>query len=186
MKDEGQRTNDEGRTTKDDRQIADGGRWSSVVGLSSSVTLTVTTTEGLAVAELVSGPTPGTAHVRVTVAPNLLQIAGVPIRPGAPAALALTISPPKILPGARTYLSATVADEYGNPVAEGTAVRFVASRGAPRQADVPTAGGIASLWLTADQQLGSINIVAISGDASAFGTVEVVVVRGYVPLVLRR
>ena len=71
-------------------------------------------------------------------------------------------------------------------MAEGTAVRFVASRGAPRQADVSTAGGVASLWLTADQPLGSINIVALSGNASAFGTVEVVAVRGYVPLVLWR
>ena len=153
--------------------------------ITSSVTLTVSTTGGAAIAELVSGPAAGTAHVRVTVTPSLWQTAELPIRPGGPASITLTAHPPAVVIGGRTRLTAAVTDEYGNPVAEGTAVRFIASRGEPRQADVSTSGGVASTWLTADRQPGALSIAVISGNASAFGSVEVTLVRRYVPLVVR-
>ncbi|MCX6030199.1 MAG: S8 family serine peptidase [Chloroflexi bacterium] len=165
--------NDEGRITNHASRIT------------SSVTLTVPSTGGTAIAELVSGPVAGTAHVRVTVTPSLWQTADLPIRPGGPMTITLTANPPAVVFGGRTQLTAFVTDEYGNKVAEGTAVRFVASRGEPRQADVSTTSGVASTWLTADRQPGVISVVVISGNASAFGSVEVTPVRRYVPLVVR-
>jgi hypothetical protein len=161
------------------------GRWPIAGGeVWSTVTLTVTTTRGMAAAELVSGPAAGMAHVQVAVAPGLRQTADVPIRPAAAATVTLIANPQRVFVGGRTQLTATVTDCYGNAVAEGTMVRFRANRGRLDQTDVPTVAGIASTWLTADRQPGAISIVAISGYASSdFATVEVDLLRSYMPLV---
>jgi hypothetical protein len=166
-------------------QIADS-KWQGAGDLVlATVTLTLTTTSGTAVAGLVSGPVAGTAHVRVAVAPNLLQTAEVSIRPGGPMTVTLTANPPRVLVGGRVQLVATVTDGYGNPVADGTVVRFAVNRGRLDQTEVGTLAGVASTWFTADRQPGSISAVAISGYASGFGTVEVEMVRRYVPLMIR-
>ena len=147
--------------------------------------LVAMTANGIAEVELVSGQTPGTAHVQASVAPDLLATGTLSIQPGPPATLTLTVVPSQIHVGGRVQLLATVADQYSNPVGDGTMVRFGANRGTLDQIEVPTQAGQAATRLTVDQGgTGTISLVALSGDAFALGTLEVVPVVNYLPLIL--
>ncbi len=152
----------------------------------AAASLVVTTTQGSATAELVSGHSAGAAHLRASAAPGLLATATVTIRPGPPQSVTLAIQPAQVRPGGRVQLAATVLDQFGNAAADGTTVQFFASRGQLDANQVLTHGGVAANWLTAPFQPGSITVFVNCGSASTFGSLEVVALRTYLPLIVKR
>ena len=154
--------------------------------LASTTTLTVPTQTGVALVQLVSGTQAGQAQVRASTAPNLLDIASIAFQSGPPTApITLTVQPPSVLPGTKARLTVTIRDQYGNPVVDGTMAHFAASRGFLDPLDAPTHGGQASTSLVADDQLGIISIVAISGGISTFGSLEVGQAKFFLPVIVR-
>ena len=147
--------------------------------------LVATTANGVALADLVSDQTAGTAHVRAAVASNLSAATYVTILAGPPASLTLAVEPTQIPVGGRARLTATAVDAYGNRVADGVVVRFGANRGLLDPAEAATNGGVAATWLTVRSGVGPVSLVALSGSASAFGSLEVVAGRWYLPVVWR-
>ena len=87
--------------------------------------------------------------------------------------------------GGRARLTATAVDAYGNRAADGAVVRFGADRGTLDPLEAATNGGAAATWLTVRSGTGPVSLVALSGSASAFGALEVVAGRWYLPRVLR-
>jgi adhesin/invasin len=152
-----------------------------------AITLTVTTTGGVATAELVSGETPGVAHVRAARGLNLVQTGVVVIQPGAPAALSLAIEPSQVPVGGRAVITATVRDQFSNPVADGITVRFRVSRGQLTASQASTRDGQATTTLIAPRQLGPISVFVetAAGSAAAFGEVETIPARAYLPMATR-
>ncbi len=116
---------------------------------SGAATLNVTTTNGVATASLASSTTVTTATVTASVIP-----AGVPngsvdvfFAPGLPFAVTSVVVPTMIeVCGAEAVVTATVRDQFGNLVADGTNVTFNVVQG-PRGDMFPrlttTVGGIA-------------------------------------------
>ncbi len=151
--------------------------------------LAVSTVQGVAQADVVSGAMAGSATVRAAIAPEVYDALNVTFRPDAPASLTLAIDPPQVRTGGRVELSAWVTDQFGNPVQDGTPVSFAASSGRLSQALVLTSDGAALTWLTAPLQPGPVQVVAVSGAASDFETLTVEEgppLQGvFLPLVLR-
>ncbi len=147
--------------------------------------LAVNTVNGLAHADLVSGQAAGAAHVTAAVRPSLEATTTVAILPDAPSAVALTIEPETAAVGSRVRLTAQVTDRFGNPVADGTPVSFAAERGRVEQGTVTTQGGSATTLLIASPWPGTVNVVAISGGVSAFGSLTLVGTTTYLPLLVK-
>jgi len=152
-----------------------------------AITLAVTTTGGVATAELISGEVPGVARVRAASGPNLVQTGAVIIQPGAPAALSLAIEPAQVPVGGRAVITATVRDRFANSVADGITVRFRASRGQLTASQAATRDSQATTTLIAPRQLGPISVFVetAAGSAAAFGEVEVIPARVYLPTATR-
>ncbi len=148
-------------------------------------TLPVGTAQGLAQVDLLSGQIPGTAHVRAEAAGAPPQIVPVQIKEGAPAKITLTLKPLVVRRGGRLEIVANVVDKNGNPVADGTVVSFAANRGTLDRTSAATSAGLAYTWLTAPVTAGPIQIVALSGPASAFGSASVAVAERFLPLIMR-
>ncbi|MCX7707860.1 MAG: hypothetical protein N2204_07615, partial [Anaerolineae bacterium] len=148
--------------------------------------LVATTLNGVAAAELVSGERSGLAQVQAALDATTSRSQQVRFLPGPAAQLTLSPDPPRIPTRGRTQLSAWVVDRFGNNVADGTTVSFAASAGRLDAASAPTQNGVASTWLTAPDQEGTVQVAAISGPASAFAVIEVFSARAtFLPLILR-
>lgn len=147
--------------------------------------LAMGTVGGVAQVELVSEHEPGTANVRAEVSGLPPQGVQVEMQPGAPATLTLQLQPSVVRPGGRMDIVALVADQKGNPVADGTTVSFAASRGVVDHAAVQTEGGVAYTGMTAALEPGPFQIVAISGAASSFKTAAVASSTLWLPVIRR-
>lgn len=148
-------------------------------------TLFVTgTLSGVAEAALVSRQVAGTAEVRATINAEVTQAVFVRIIPGPAARLTLGAAPDRARAGSRVALSAQVADQYGNDVADGTPVNFVVDAGQLDEAIILTQDGLALIWLTLPDQAGSVQVEASAGDAADLFTV-VVLRTIFLPLALQ-
>lgn len=155
-----------------------------LLAASPAVTGTAQTVRGVAEIWLASGEVRGTAHGRAAVG-ALVATEEVLFLPGPAAVLTLTVDPPQVRIGGRTELLAWVTDRFGNPVADGAVVTFLAHRGILSQTAAPAQGGMAAVTLTAVSPPGFIQVVAFSDAASAFGSVEVLPATVYLPVVLK-
>jgi len=105
-----------------------------------------TTVNGAATAML-SSTLPGTAVVTATLG-SLSAAALVTFTPGAPANLALVAAPSTLQVGHLSALTATVTDQFGNPVADGTPVSFSTNLGVATPAVAVTVNGVATAVLS--------------------------------------
>jgi uncharacterized repeat protein (TIGR01451 family) len=111
----------------------------------------VTTTNGVALAQLASDTTITTATVTATVLPACPAMPttsiDVPFLPGLPYTITVTIDPTTVrVCGDTATVTATVEDEFGNAVEDGTEVQFqvvAAAKGYMSPEWVPTSGGVA-------------------------------------------
>jgi uncharacterized repeat protein (TIGR01451 family) len=126
------------------------------------------TSGGIATSTLTS-TLAGTAHITVTRG-LASGTASVVFNPGTPYTLTVLPNPTTLTVDGTSTLTATVVDQYNNPVANATSVTFTSSLGtvlSPRS----TSGGIATSTITSTL-VGTANITATSGLAS--GTASVV------------
>jgi parallel beta-helix repeat protein len=126
--------------------VANGTTISFTTNLGTLSGSTATTNGGDAVVTLTS-TTPGLATVTATVG-SLSATALVTFTPGAPFTLTLTAVPSTVLVGSASALTATVTDQFGNPVADGTPISFTASLGNLTQVSATTIGGLATATLS--------------------------------------
>jgi len=125
------------------------------------------TTNGIATSSLSSNVV-GTAFITATSG-SASGSASVIFTPGAPYTLTLQANPTSQTVGASSTLTATVVDQYGNAVLNGTSVAFTTSRGSvltPRL----TTNGIATSSLSSNV-VGTAFITATSGSASGSASV---------------
>lgn len=97
----------------------------------------------------------------------------VRVVPGAPATLALIAGAPSLTActDERMDLLAEVRDSAGNPVPDGTPVRWSASAGSLSAAETTTAGGVAAVLLSAAREAWTATVTARAGPAQAEATV---------------
>jgi parallel beta-helix repeat protein len=144
--------------------VADGTIISFTTSLGTLSSITATTNGGDAVVTLTS-MTPGVATVTATVG-SLSATALVTFTPGAPFTLTLTAVPDTVLVGNAGALTATVTDQYGNPVADGATVSFTASLGNLAPVTATTVGGVATATLSSTVS-GVAMVTATVGSLSA-------------------
>jgi uncharacterized Zn ribbon protein len=137
-----------------------------------SSTVTKYTTDGVAVATLTSELTPGVAHITAT-ADSKFDIAIVKVAAGPPFTIDVTADPTYIpIGGATSSITATVKDQYGNNVTNGTTVFFDTNLGNVSPSSDTTEEGMAGTTLTSEDVKGTATVTAISG--SVIGSVDVV------------
>jgi parallel beta-helix repeat protein len=144
--------------------VADGTTISFTTSLGALSSGTANTSGGDAVVTLTS-MTPGVATVTAT-AGSLSATALVTFTPGAPFTVTLVAVPDTVLVGNASALTATVTDQYGNPVADGATVSFTASLGDVEPATATTAGGVATATLSSTVS-GVVMVTATVGSLSA-------------------
>jgi adhesin/invasin len=144
--------------------VADGTTISFTTSLGALSSGTANTSGGDAVVTLPS-MTPGVATVTAT-AGSLSATALVTFTPGAPFTVTLVAVPDTVLVGNASALTATVTDQYGNPVADGATVSFMASLGDVEPATATTAGGVATATLSSTVS-GVAMVTATVGSLSA-------------------
>jgi adhesin/invasin len=127
-------------------QVADGIVVSFTTSFGTLSSNSATTVNGAATATL-SSTLPGTAVVTATVG-GLSATALVTFTPGAPANLALVAAPSTLQVGHLSALTATVTDQFGNPVADGTPVSFSTNLGVATPAVAVTVNGVATAVLS--------------------------------------
>jgi len=154
------------------------------------VSTTVTTTGGVATAKLTSTEV-GTAVVTATSG-SASNIATVDFNPDVPYTLTLEADPAELTVGETSTLTATVVDQYGNNVADGSEVTFEADDlGCFKAAEscvisttVPTTNGVA-LAKFASQETGTATVTAVSGSALDTTSIAINPLLSYLPIVLR-
>jgi len=119
--------------------VADGTTVTFSTSLGHISPFTATTVSGVATATL-SSTVAGVAAVTATVG-SLSATALVTFTPGAPFTLTLTAIPATLLVGNSSALTATVTDQFGNPVADGTTISFAASLGTLSSSTANTSAG---------------------------------------------
>ena len=125
------------------------------------------TTNGLATSSI-SSTVAGTAFITATSG-AASGSATVIFTPGSPITVTLQANPTSQSVGASSALTATVVDQYGNPVANGTSVTFTTSLGNVLTPRVTT-NGLATSSISSTLA-GTAFITAISGAASGSATV---------------
>ncbi len=137
-----------------------------------SDTVTKYTTDGVAIATLTSGTTPGIAHITAT-ADSKSDSTMVKVAAGPPFSIDVTADPTYIpIGGATSLITATVKDRYGNNVTNGTNVDFVTDLGSVSPSSDATEEGKAGTTLTSGIIKGPATVTAIAGPEE--GSVEVV------------
>jgi len=140
-------------------------------GSLGSTSVTKYTANGVAVATLTSGLTPGVAHITAT-ADSKLDTTIVKIAPGPPHNITVVADPTYIpIGGATAMITATVTDRYGNNVVNGTNVDFITTLGTVSPPSAATNEGVAVTTLTSGIIIGPATVTAISGPASGSATV---------------
>jgi adhesin/invasin len=108
---------------------------------------------------------PGIATVTATVG-SLNATAQVTFTPGAPFSVTLVAVPSTLPVGSLSTLTATVTDQFGNAVANGTVVSFTTSLGALSNGTAATIGGVATATLSSTLP-GVATVTATVGSLSA-------------------
>jgi adhesin/invasin len=126
--------------------VASGIVLSFSTSLGSVSPITRVTVNGVATATL-SSTIAGLATVTAT-AGGVSATAQVTFTPDAPANLALVAMPSTLPVDDPSTLTATVTDQFGNPVADGTLVSFSTSFGALSNSNATTLGGMATVTLS--------------------------------------
>ncbi len=150
-----------------------------------------TTTGGVATAIFTSGMTTGAAVVTATVN-SLVATTTLTFTAGPPYTVTLVANPTTLVANGTSTaaLTATVTDQWGNPVANGTPVDFSLAPALGTIAPDPatTSGGIAQAIFTAGTVTGTVILTATAGSAVATATITLVPTPThyiYLPLVLR-
>ncbi|MCS6774343.1 MAG: right-handed parallel beta-helix repeat-containing protein [Thermoflexales bacterium] len=126
--------------------VIDGTVVTFTTSLGAVAPITTTTVGGVATAT-VSSTIAGVATLTATV-DSLSATVQVTFTPGAAAAIMLTAVPTTTAVGTSSTLTATVVDQFGNPVANGTVVSFTTSLGTLGSSSASTLGGNAVVTLT--------------------------------------
>jgi hypothetical protein len=140
--------------------VTDGTVVSFTSSLGSVSPFSATTVNGVATATL-SATVAGMATVN-----SLSATAQVTFTPGAPFTLTLTAVPSTLLVGNLSTLTATVTDQYGNAVANGTTITFTTSLGTLSSRTAATSAGNASVTLSSTIP-GVATVTATVGSLSA-------------------
>lgn len=152
--------------------VADGTQvvFATDLGELGSQVVTRTTMAGVATATLTSLES-GTASVTATAGVASDQVAIV-FNPGPAAALALTAYPTELVVGETAVLTATIRDQFANPVANGTPVLFATDLGELNSQVVTrtTTAGVATAALSS-YEAGTASITATAGAASDGATI---------------
>jgi adhesin/invasin len=140
-------------------------------GFPGSSTVSLPTVDGVATAILTSGPSVGIADITATVG-ALQATTQVEFRPLGAYTIRLTASPAAIpVAGATSVIQATVVDQYGNWVEDGTAVNFGTTAGYIDPLVVYTVNGGATTLLVSGNSAVTATVTATAG--TAVGTVDV-------------
>ena len=145
--------------------VADGTEvtFTTSLGALGSDTVTRTTTSGVATAELTSGTTAGTAVITAT-ADSKYDVTEVVFNPDPPYTVTLTANPIAIPANgvSTSEIRATVTDQYGNMVADGTVVTFNTDLGSLGSDNVVmfTTEGVATATLTSNKSGGLATVTA--------------------------
>jgi len=145
---------------------------SFVTSLGSLSPASATTVNGVATATL-SSTVAGVATVTATVG-SLSATAQVTFTAGAPANVALAANPSTLPVGNSSALTATVTDQFGNAVADGTVVSFTTSLGSVSPVSATTVNGVATATLSSTVA-GVATVTATVGSLSATAQVTFVV-----------
>jgi len=140
-----------------------------------SVVSPVTTTNGIA-ASLISDTLVGARLVTATTTGAVSNTTTVTFIPGAPHTVALQAYPLSLVVGNNSVLTATVHDQYGNTVGNGTPVTFTVSRGSV-VSPVTTTNGVATS-LFSDTLRGTRTITATTALKAVSDTTTVTFVPG--------
>ncbi|MCP4541984.1 MAG: DUF11 domain-containing protein [Chloroflexi bacterium] len=154
--------------------IADGTVVTFTTDVGNLSAATATTTGGVATMTLTAEVAVGTANARGTTSNGDYIQVQVEFT-AYPAALTLTANPTSI-PGdgsATTDLTATVNDQVGNPVTNGTVVTFATDLGSLPAATATSTGGAATMTLTAGMVDGTAHITATASMVSDTTTVTI-------------
>jgi len=138
--------------------------FSTDLGSLGSDMVTKTTTSGVATATLTSGTTAGTATVTAT-ADSASGTCTVKFTAGEPSTMTITAYPMSIrIGGFTSTITATVKDQYDNPVEDGTAVDFYTTLlgGVLDPFHTSTTNGAAVTTLTSGSQIGTGKVCAIA------------------------
>jgi adhesin/invasin len=144
--------------------VADGIVVSFTTSFGTLSSNSATTVNGAATATL-SSTLPGTAVVTATVG-GLSATALVTFTPGAPANLALVAAPSTLQVGHLSALTATVTDQFGNLVLNGTVVSFTTNLGGAAPTAAATTNGVATATLSSTVA-GLATVTATVGSLSA-------------------
>jgi hypothetical protein len=136
----------------------------NVAPLGSMSPVTTGTTSGVAVSSLSAGQVAGTTVVTATTDSLTSNAVTVTIRAGAPYTLTLVANPTSLKVNETSYLTATVVDQFGNNVADGTPVVFTTTLGSASPVLTTTTGGVATAALTSTVT-GTATVRATSGTA---------------------
>jgi uncharacterized repeat protein (TIGR01451 family) len=100
---------------------------------------------------------------------NNQALATTTVIPDVPYTVTVSAYPSSILVGgAQAIITATVLDQYGNPVADGTPVTFTASLGVIVPASRPTTNGVATATLTSGYAAGTATVTAFADGRSGY------------------
>jgi subtilisin family serine protease len=144
--------------------VADGTLVSFSTNLGGAVPTAAATTNGVATATL-SSTVAGLATVTATVG-SLNATAPVTFTPGPPANLSLVAAPSTLQVGHLSALTATVTDQFGNLVADGTLVSFSTNLGGAAPTAAATTNGVATATLSSTVT-GLATVTATVGSLSA-------------------
>jgi uncharacterized repeat protein (TIGR01451 family) len=161
-------TDDRGRPVRDGTEV----RFSTDHG---NVDPVAATTSGRATANFVAGTSPGMATI-LAVSGAVSATARITVNTGSAYSIALTTTR-RSLPAnsqARAPLRALVRDAAGQPVADGTPVRFASSLGRPDPEVSVTRGGQALSELVAGAEAGTAFVTAAADDLVARLNIDLV------------
>jgi hypothetical protein len=125
-------------------------------------------TSGGVATTTIASPVVGAAHITATSG-SASGFASVVFNPGSPYTVTLSAYPPIRTVGETSTLTATVVDQYNNPVVDGTIVTFTSDIGSVASPS-STSDGIATSTITSPV-VGTAHITATSGSASGFASV---------------
>jgi len=153
--------------------VADGTTITFSAGAGTLSSPTADTVSGIATVTLTSSTV---AQIVNIIATDGSSSGGttVTFAPGPPATITLTADPVSIAADgvSVTTLTADVKDEYGNAAADGTTITFSAGAGTLSSPTADTVSGIASVTLTSDTTIQTVNASATYDAITGTATVE--------------
>jgi len=168
--------------------VADGTEVNFVTSLGILDSDTEPTVGGVAEVVLTSETDAGTAVITAT-ADSKYDITTVTIRPGPPDTVVLTADPVAICAGgaSKSTLRATVTDQYGNNVANGTSVDFSTTKGSIWPPSATTINGVAETELTSSVDTGFATVTAVcQGKSDDFPVIFwVCEYKAYLPIIFK-